>query len=301
MAILIPPMVMSGIRDFLERDPFDEKAYKAYLLETKAENYVISYLLLRDNKIIRTRINDDCKRFNNVNNLKYPPAESARTDRASLEGKPMFYGSIFTHQADEIFLPRAISLMETSEFFRDVNASGYQLITQSVWRNNRDLRLAMLPVSELYKTPSDELMHMRREHKVYFPQMNVGNIDEATILGDMFASPQERNTYNLTAHFVDYLLNESSEGDYFDGVVYPSVPSEGLGMNICIRKELIDNGDVTCDGACTELLIKHKKQSKLAHLYDCNVTSDGTLDWRLADMLTMAVANPALFSDLLFL
>ena len=292
---------MRQLKDFLEMKPFDANAYKSYLREIKVERFVISYILLKDNKILRTRINDECMRYTKVKDISYPPEDKARTDRASLEGRPMFYGSIFTHQSSQVFLPRIISLIETSAFFRDKESMGYQLITQSVWGNNRELRLAMLPISSAYNMPSDEMMHMRKEQRNMLPKLGIENNEEAMYLGDLFARENIYNTYSLTANFVDYLLNESEERNYFDGVVYPSVPSEGLGMNICVRKELIDSGVVSCDGACTEMLIKNKMQSKLSHLYDCSVLPNGDLSWRISEMLQQAIGSPLLFPDLLFL
>lgn len=124
MANSITLLIMSGIKDFFETEPFDENAYRAYLKSSKAEQYALSYLLLRGNKIIRTRPNEKGKIFSKLSDLAYPPEECARTDRASLEGKPMFYGSIFTHKSNEVTLPRCVSLIETSEFFRNTETEG---------------------------------------------------------------------------------------------------------------------------------------------------------------------------------
>lgn len=289
---------MKSLKDFFEMEPFDADVYKAYLREIKAERFVISYILLKDNKILRTRINKDGKVFNLTDDLKYPPAENARTDRASVEGKPMFYGSIFTHQSGKVYLPRAVSLMEISDFFKDTKSVGGQFLTQSAWGNNRDLKLALLPTSLSYKTPCDELIRMQKEYKTLAKKLGVDENRDAIYLGDMLAKENMGNIYKITAYFVDYLLNESDDKDYFDGIVYPSVPSEGLGLNICIRKELIDSGDVECDAACFEVLIKNQMKSKLSQIFDAKFLPSGKLEWRNSEMLQQAIENPYLFPEL---
>ena len=103
----------------------------------------------------------------------------------------------------------------------------------------------------------------------------------------------------MTAHFVDYVLNESNDADYFDGVIYPSVPGEGLGMNICIKSSLIDTGVVKCIGASLAMLIKDKMESKLTNLLDCDIADNGELLWHNSEMLNKALQNPYLFNSLL--
>lgn len=292
---------MNGIKEFFEKEPFDEKAYRTYLKENRVEQYVLSYLLVKGNKIIRTRPNEKGKIFRKLSDLSYPPEDCARTDRASLKGKPMFYGSIFTHKSDGMTLPRGASLIETSEFFRNLETVGRQLLTQSVWINHRALKLASVPVSSNYQSPCEELKQMQKDFMALAPQMGIESNTEAQFLGDLFAKEKEANTYNITANFVDYLLNESEYRDYFDGVMYPSVPNEGEGMNVCIRKELIDSGDVQCLGACTEILTKDHKQAKLVQILNCDVLPNGTLGWYNSKELNMAIENPELFQDLIFL
>ena len=109
---------MTRMNEFYAAENFDAAAYKEYLKQIKIEKKVLSYLVPEGNKILRTRPNDGGELFDNISKLSYPPKDKARTDRASLEGKPMFYGSIFTHQNGTIILPRIISLMETSDFLR---------------------------------------------------------------------------------------------------------------------------------------------------------------------------------------
>lgn len=293
---------MEKMKEFYTMNSFDAHAYKDYLqqiLEDRSKLSYLSYKLLEGNKIIRTRINENCKIFRNISDISYPPAEYARLDRASLKGKAMFYGSVFTHKNETVYLPRIVNLIETSIFFKDQHSEGRQLLTQSAWKNTRTLRLVVLPVSLNYTQPCDEVQNMQKEFYETAKNIGICVSEEAIFLGDLFASKKELNTYNMTAHLVDYILNESKDAAYFDGVIYPSVPGEGLGMNICIKPSLIDTGVVKCMGASLAMLIKDKMESKLSSLLDCDIADDGELLWHNSEMLDKAFQNPYLFNDLL--
>ena len=290
------------IREYYERKPFNEQAYKAYLRAVHAEDFVLSYLLTEGNKILRTRVNEDCKFFRKIENISYPhPNEKAHLNRASIEGKPMFYGSIFTHKANEPFLPRLINLMETSEFFCDKESVGRRMLTQSAWINRRSLKLAILPPPSAFEQPSDELVQIQKDFETISQNGVLKFRDEAYYLGNLFAQDGDLPIYNMTAYYVDYLLNESKDRDYFDGVVYPSVPGKGLGMNICIKPSLIDDNVVKFSKASMCMLVKDKMQCKLSQLFDADVSSNGDLLWYNSDALNMAIESPHLFDELLYI
>ncbi len=289
------------MNDFYCAESFDAVAYKEYLRYVKIEKNVLSYLVPNGHKILRTRVNDDGLLFDNLAKLSYPPKDKARTDRASLEGKPMFYGSVFTHQNDNIIPPRVINLIESSDFYRDNKSVGEKIITQSAWQNNRHLKLAMLPISLNYKEPCDELKSFQTEFYNVANAIGMRISEDALYLGNLFAVAGTSRIYNMTANYVDYLLNESDVKDYFDGVIYPSVPSEGLGCNICIRPSLIDEGVVQFLGASSMLLVKDEMESKMSQLFDCDIVGDGDLIWHNSEMLNKAIVNPELFSELLYI
>ena len=138
---------MTRMNEFYAAENFDAVAYKEYLKRIKIEKNVLSYLVPEGNKILRSRLNDNRAFFDEISKLSYPPICCARTDRASLEGKPMFYGSVFTHLNGEIVPPKVINLIESSDFFKDKQAIGCQLLTQSAWMNSRPLKFAMFPTS----------------------------------------------------------------------------------------------------------------------------------------------------------
>ena len=292
---------MNTLEEFYLMESFDAIAYKDYLRQIKAERFVLSYNLIENEKIIRARINDNDKLFKNTSEISYPPVEKARLDRPSLAGYPMFYGSIFTHVKGQVYLPRIINIMETSALFKDKQSVGTQWLTYSVWTTCRKLNLAILPISLTYKQPCDEVLQIQREVQDIIDLLGVAFYNEAIFLSDLFARENKYNTYAMTANFVDYLLNDSDGKDYFDGILYPSVPSEGLGLNICVRPTLIDDNIIKCGGASTMLLIKDKMNSKVSQFFDADIADNGELLWHNSKMLNKAIVNPELFPELLYI
>lgn len=81
------------ILDMLESNTF-QKGVLLDILKSYGEDIALMPIkLFANQKILRTRKNEDDV-FGYIHELSYPPKEYARTDRASIEGKPMFYASI---------------------------------------------------------------------------------------------------------------------------------------------------------------------------------------------------------------
>lgn len=62
------------------------------------------------------------------------------------------------------------------------------------------------------------------------------SIEFFSFIGDLMATTASSCIYEVTATCVDYIIRSFD----FEGVVYPSVPSEGEGLNICITPEVVN-------------------------------------------------------------
>ena len=62
--------------------------------------------------------------------------------------------------------------------------------------------------------------------------------------------------YEVTAHLVNSFLYKSKESSFIDGIAYPSVWCDGQGMNICLKKEVVDE--------CIDFVRKNQRRSKYA-------------------------------------
>ena len=141
----------------LDNEKFDRGRLLNILASFKDDVAVIPVLLLMGQKVLRTRSNGD-DFFSYVHELSYPPAECARTDRASLVGEPMFYASAFTKNANKtLSYPRIVSALETMTLLRSKDATGVKCMTQSVWDVNDNIHLFAFPFSEKYKRACGEI------------------------------------------------------------------------------------------------------------------------------------------------
>ena len=198
---------------------------------------------LRNNKILRSSTNFDNQFHQNITRLSYPPIDKARTDRASLKGKPMFYGSIFTSSAQsDNCLPSITTIFETSDLLRCYEKEGKLITTQSLWTNQRDLRLLAFPFRKNYDKPCNEILENRNRWE-HTSKENFSNDANAfsEFMGELMATKNEGSClYEITARMIEAILYDSANSSHLDGVVYPSVWAEGQGMNICLKKEVVD-------------------------------------------------------------
>ena len=272
------------LQGMLDSGNFNPSALDEVLSHYQDHPAIIPCGLLAGSKIIRSSTNEDNVFHKSVSRLNYPPVDKARTDRASLQGKPMFYGCIFTTAADtDNAYPRIISAMETTDILRDFNREGKVFTTQSLWLPDRDLRLFAFPFSKCYKKPCAEVTLQRKlwDEKLarFWPD---DYIEFSEFMGDLIAQENHSCLYDITARAIDYMLYESTAASDLEGVMYPSVWGEGQGMNICLRKETVDEC-VHFQTASVQYIYKTVGKSTIFGVAESFLLSDGSLRWTPTD------------------
>ena len=265
-------MILTG-----EYDPFVIYEILSHYQDHPA---IIQCRILSGSKIIRSSTNDAKEFHESVSRLSYPPENYARTDRASLKGKPMFYGTVFTTAAQKNnAYPRIFSAMETTDLLRDFQIKGQLFTTQSLWLPDRDLQLFAFPFSKKYKRACDEVKMQRNiwENKLshYWPKEYV---DFSEYMGDLIAEENHSCLYEITARTIDYILNDSTAASELDGVMYPSIWSEGEGMNICLKKEVVDEC-VHFQEASVQYINKVEGESTIVGVAESYLLPNGKLKW----------------------
>lgn len=235
--------------------------------------------LFANQKILRTRKNED-DIFGYIHELSYPPKEYARTDRASLEGKPMFYASIFTKEVEKSHAyPRIISALETIPLLRAKGTSGQNLITQSVWMIDEEVHAYSFPLSSQYKRACSEIYMLNSDwDKVLKNEYSEDSIEFFSFIGDLMAKPNESCIYDITATSIDFILEHFD----FDGVLYPSVQAEGQGMNICIKPDVVDS-KISFAGAATEVIVRNGDNSQIHILGNTHMITEDSFEWVLTN------------------
>lgn len=270
---------IQAILNMLDSNTF-QRGVLLDILESYGEDIaLIPIKLFVHQKILRTRKNEDGF-FGYIHELSYPPKEYARTDRASIEGKPMFYASIFTKEVEKSHAyPRIISALETIPLLRAKGTSGQNLITQSVWMIDEEVHVYSFPLSSQYKRACSEIYMLNSDwDKVLKNEYSEDSIEFFSFIGGLMAKPNESCLYEITATCIDFILEHYN----FDGVLYPSVQAEGQGMNICIKPDVVDS-KISFAGAATEVIVRNGDNSQIHILGNTHMITKDSFEWVLTN------------------
>lgn len=268
----------------LDENSFNQTEMENILSHYQDHPAIVPCKIYKGAKIIRSSNNDKNVFHENVARLNYPPKEFARTDRASLKGKPMFYGTVFTSAVKDNAVPRIFSAMETTDILRDFQKEGRVFTTQSLWLSDRDLNLFAFPFSRLYKRPCDEVREQRNawdsELSHFWPKEYC---EFSEYIGDLMGKQNYSCLYEITSRTINSILYYSTAANDLDGIMYPSVWGDGQGMNICLKKETVDKS-VHFQRASVQYIYKKVGQSTIFGVADSYILQDGSLKWTPTEM-----------------
>lgn len=245
----------------------------------KGEVPILKYIYGAHSKLIRCRINENHKNFNNVSELSYPPSGIIGSfGRANIPYQSMFYACSFPHDM-ETYPPRLVGLMESSAFYRNVNSIGRQRLTCSLWINKLPLNLIALPFSEKYEQACTDVSDIRMiwEKKKSSLNANGLQVDLLEYMGRLLADDVEDDKeYKVIASFVYFLLFHNDETKTADGILYPSVRAAGNSFNMALKPNVVDEKLKIVEG-CVMHLIKDKDNASLAIYQHFDVKGDKIL------------------------
>ena len=192
----------------------------------------------------------------------------------------MFYASAFTKNASKTHAyPRIVSALETITLLRSKGATGVKCMTQSVWNVNDNIHLFAFPFSEKYKRACKEIGMLKARWKTLRRESySKESIEFFTYIGDLMAETNTSCLYDVTATCVDYILTHFN----FEGVLYPSVPLEGEGLNICLKPNVVDK-KLTFADAVTEIILRNGEQSTIEILGHAKMISENAFEWIITD------------------
>ena len=212
----------------------------AYVMNDYANITQITLLVRRldiGTKVIRVRQHSqENQLFKYRKYLSYPPKEKVKLARANMDGQPMFYGAVFSNFCINDN-PRLTCLFETNREVLDDTFVGKKDLTYSLWLNKREINLFVIPVFDSYPHPA-------KDFEWYYELWKELKIKVLKELSRHFSltgeKKEEENSYAYTADFTTHLFKTHPE---IDGIIYPSarLKEEGIGVNVAIRPEVIDN------------------------------------------------------------
>lgn len=158
--------------------------------------------------VTRARLHDDpAQLFNNLKDLKYPPVDKARINRANAKGEPIFYCS--DDPGTTIFEVRPQKI-------------GDRITTIEVDFPVKGIYLLALGV-EITNELGKNLSELEKGVHWFLREKFRTKVD-----------PRESHFYNLTIAFVKMYMGDNH------GVWYPSVASNLKGRNIALKTDFVD-------------------------------------------------------------
>lgn len=234
---------------------------------------IIRMEICQNAAFLRQRVNIKDEEFNYISELSYPPAIHVKNyGRANIPYHPMFYACAFPLDS-EAPEPRIITLLETSDFFKDKALSGIERATLSKWIVKRPIKLLVLPFFNHYKRACQDIKVIQEkwDEKIKQVQVNPDAKELVEFMSKKISEEvSENKEYFIIANFVYYLLYLNEKTKNADGIMYPSVPAGGHGFNVVIKPESVDE-KLEFAGSALCYLAKNKDKSYLM------VTNQSTL------------------------
>jgi len=272
-------MYMGEISDNLNVIKSSENLDDLYNIFRSVDSHlVIRYKIEKGTRIWRHRRNRMNEEFQKVSDLGCPPANCVKEyGRANIPHSPMFYGSITSsyrkdelgkarsitssYTEDELGTARFVSMCEISELINGNYTSGIERFTCSVWETKRDLNLISLPFDNNYVAPCKEIVEIQKIQHRFEKDLNNRTIELMRYMSKEISRNDinEPKEYFKIAEFVNFLLNDLSDSSNIDGLLYPSAPLEGNGVNIAI-KENVANNFLQFDSGLLCYLVKYNKE-----------------------------------------
>lgn len=261
---------------------------------------VIPIKIMKGKKIVRVRLNNTkWKHFNNTKDLSCPPPHKCGMLRANIDGFPIFYGVLPAHKNGIETIK--IAMGEASILTRDVNRTGIERLTYSIWEVTEEMTLILAPFGDNY----DKLNPILKELEMTWQEeINPVNFEEDKLKLCEFISAEfskENSDYFFSSHYSHFACNILSREH--DGIAYPTVKFEGDGLNVAIKPESIEK-KLQFVSAVECYLIKPKIESDyyFASVYDSNRGKNGKIKYiKRADFRLTSKYWSALMSGLKFI
>lgn len=245
----------------------EEYAYERIILMLQMANiHTYTYTIQKNQRVFRSRENENIDSFNSAKELACPPKECVH--KFSRVNRPL--QSIF-YCADE----RATSYCEFMESWVEKPIGTISNITIGRWIVLKELKVIILQSREKLGDDSNAIKRNEWDHS---------DILLNNYLVNAFSKSAYKNKshYILTSAIANTLLLRSE----YDGIMYPCVPRNGIGFNVAFKSEVYEKGKLRLEVACRESFktVKKYDECKADHssfqIIDGKIKNNGqTIDW----------------------
>lgn len=240
--------------------------------------------------LVRCGINDNSPNaksedvvFQNKSRCSYPPESRVKLQRCNYDNQSLFYAALPCIDPNA---PRAelVAILETGfDIFRDKEINNYYF-TVSKWNIKSALSLVVLPFSTIAFNKNSDYRSTNEQFKKHLKAITSTNEDYEywfsflTFMSDVFCQIREKEKYyKISSAFFNSIIKLCNNGgkifienegrqelNYYqiDGIMYPSANTEASGINICLKKEVIDNSKVEMELAVMYKMNRDKNSFK---------------------------------------
>lgn len=222
--------------------------------------------------ICRARINDTLEIFSRQEQLSYNPNKyEIQLRRANFPGQQVFYGSLPTRT--EFANCQNTALLETiMEHVRDEKIMS-KYLTLSRWTVRRPLNVCILPFSEESRVQNKDFEKANDNFTNYLNRgswsLNEGKnqdyYDALFFMSTIFCQKDSKEScYKISAAYFNIIMEYTdANGMKLDGMIYPSANTGAAGMNIVLRKEVIDGKAAEFDYVVMMVMKRSRDNPKL--------------------------------------
>lgn len=233
-----------------------EEEIKQLLSNVGAIGYMV-VTLHKGKSIMRARPNNEGERFEKKSDYSFKPQRfNSEYQRASTPHQTMFYGCILPENIEpgELNNSRIIGAMESMPWLRDKTSSGYKKISFGKWLVEEDIILIAVIHNPEYYNASNYTRELVDGYNKFLAiedsKIKDRSLKFQEFLADEFSKEITiNNDYSISAYFTHAVVN--SQRYKIDGVLYPSVRTQGDGFNIAITPEACSKLALYVAGECS--------------------------------------------------
>jgi hypothetical protein len=234
--------VLTELNELTLQDVSYDSIFEKLATELKIIPFVTA-ILKKGHYIERGRINEQEQVFNSESELSYRTDNENITKygRANCPNQSMFYGAV---KSEFIEYPRIVNLFEISGLFRDGDliSDGEFTFTVGKWKIKEDFEVVEIVfdkktierIPEIKKAYEYHLANLKKD----FPD----KIKEFSAVLEFFSNEFAKNDissdndYKISAVYTNMAIQNRGH----NGVIYPSVRTEGQGRNVVLSIEAVD-------------------------------------------------------------
>ncbi|MEN5195541.1 hypothetical protein [Sphingobacterium faecium] len=247
--------------------------------------------LKKGTRILRARIWDEIPNIpTNICELSYNPSPSKYFGRAHCVGDMIFYGSINPDDLkvrDYFNAPLEVLHINKEEI-------GRKYFVISSWVLQRDIIVASIGTT----LPHAKLFQEKRGRTIKsFKGLDENFRSEALKFDDFICAEFSKvikdddldHYYKFSATYSKFILEHG-----IDGILYPSVASNGGGINVAIRKELIDSQVLIPEHALYGTFFnRYKEVTQEYSMFAETFGAEGEIRWKESyrDLLNPSIKN----------